>query len=67
MRAAGAIPIMRSNMPDMGMLWSTDNALFGATVNPWNPGAYIDDVPDQALAPHQRECIAKVVEALHLR
>lgn len=29
-----------------------------------DPGAYIDDIPDQALAPHQREGIAKVVAAV---
>jgi amidase len=37
MRAAGAIPIGRTNMPDYGFRWHTDNALYGATVNPWDP------------------------------
>lgn len=37
LRAAGAIPLIRTNMPDLGMRWHTDNALFGATVNPWDP------------------------------
>jgi len=37
MRAAGAIPIGRGNMPDFGMRWDTDNDLFGRTRNPWNP------------------------------
>lgn len=37
LRAAGAIPIIRSNMPDLGMRWHTDNDLFGATINPWDP------------------------------
>lgn len=37
MRAAGAIPIGRGNMPDFGMRWDTDNDLFGRTVNPWDP------------------------------
>lgn len=37
MRAAGAIPIIRTNMPDLGMRWHTDNALFGETLNPWDP------------------------------
>ncbi|GII05985.1 amidase [Planobispora takensis] len=43
LRAAGAIPIGRTNMPEFGMRWHTDNALYGATVNPWSaahtPGA----------------------------
>ncbi|GAA4592436.1 amidase family protein [Planotetraspora phitsanulokensis] len=36
LRAAGAIPIGRTNMPEFGMRWHTDNALHGATVNPWS-------------------------------
>ncbi|HEY6797287.1 MAG TPA: amidase [Kineosporiaceae bacterium] len=36
LRRAGAIPIGRTNMPDFGMRWHTDNALYGATVNPWD-------------------------------
>ncbi|MEU4330586.1 amidase [Nonomuraea dietziae] len=36
LRAAGAIPIGRTNMPEFGMRWHTDNALRGATVNPWS-------------------------------
>jgi amidase len=36
MRAAGAIPIGRGNMPDFGMRWDTDNDLFGRTRNPWD-------------------------------
>lgn len=37
-RAAGGIPIGRTNLPDFGLRWHTDNALRGATRNPWNPG-----------------------------
>lgn len=37
MRAAGAIPIGRGNMPDFGMRWDTDNDLFGRTLNPHDP------------------------------
>lgn len=33
--AAGAIPIGRTSMPEFGMRWHTDNALIGATLNPW--------------------------------
>ncbi|HUR02257.1 MAG TPA: amidase [Nonomuraea sp.] len=38
LRAAGAIPIGRTNMPEFGMRWHTDNALRGATRNPWSAG-----------------------------
>ncbi len=37
LKQAGAIVIGRTNMPDFGMRWHTDNDLHGATVNPWNP------------------------------
>jgi len=37
MRAAGAIPIGRTNLPDFAMRWHTDSELYGATVNPWDP------------------------------
>jgi amidase len=36
-KAAGAIPIGRTNLPDFGLRWHTDNDLRGATRNPWNP------------------------------
>ncbi|QAY60565.1 amidase [Microbacterium protaetiae] len=36
LRAAGAIPIGRGNMPDFGMRWDTDNDLFGRTLNPFD-------------------------------
>jgi amidase len=43
MRAAGAIPIGRTNCPDLAVRWHTDSELWGATVNPWDrartPGA----------------------------
>jgi len=37
LRQAGAIPIARTNMPDFALRWHTDNALHGATRNPWDP------------------------------
>jgi amidase len=37
MRAAGAIPVARTNLPDFALRFHADNALRGATVNPWNP------------------------------
>jgi amidase len=38
LRAAGAIPVGRTNMPEFGMRWHTDNTLRGATRNPWSAG-----------------------------
>jgi amidase len=37
MRAAGAIPFARTNMPDLGLRVHTDSQLHGLTRNPWNP------------------------------
>ena len=36
LRAAGAIPIGRSNLPTLGMRLHTDSELRGATANPWD-------------------------------
>ena len=36
MMEAGAIPIGRTNLPEMGMRLDTDNPLRGRTFNPWN-------------------------------
>lgn len=36
LKDAGAIVIGRTNMPDFGMRWHTDNDLHGATLNPWD-------------------------------
>jgi amidase len=38
MRAAGAIPFARTNLPDFGLRVHTDSELHGPTLNPWNPG-----------------------------
>src|SRR5699024_8732282 len=37
MRAAGAIPIGRTNLPDLGLRVHTESSLHGLTRNPWNP------------------------------
>jgi amidase len=37
LKQAGAIPIGRTNMPDFGLRWHTNNDLRGATLNPWDP------------------------------
>jgi amidase len=38
MRAAGAVPIGRTNLPDMGLRVHTHSSLHGVTRNPWNAG-----------------------------
>jgi amidase len=38
MRAAGAIPIARTNLPDMALRLHTNSSLHGLTRNPWHPG-----------------------------
>jgi amidase len=38
MRAAGAIPIGRTNLPDMALRCHTVSSLHGLTRNPWHPG-----------------------------
>jgi amidase len=37
LRAAGAIPFGRTNLPDLGLRIHTDSDLHGLTRNPWNP------------------------------
>jgi len=37
MRAAGAILVARTNLPDMALRVHTDSSLHGLTRNPWNP------------------------------
>ena len=36
MKAAGAIPLGRTNLPEWGLRITTDNPLHGRTLNPWN-------------------------------
>jgi len=36
LRAAGAVPIASTNMPDFGLRWHSDSSLRGATRNPWD-------------------------------
>jgi aspartyl-tRNA(Asn)/glutamyl-tRNA(Gln) amidotransferase subunit A len=38
LRAAGAIPIAKTNLPEFALWWETDNRLFGRTANPWDSG-----------------------------
>ncbi|MCB0998642.1 MAG: hypothetical protein KDB40_05035 [Acidimicrobiales bacterium] len=38
MKAAGAVPIGRTNLPDMGLRVTTESSLHGITHNPWHPG-----------------------------
>jgi amidase len=38
MRAAGAIPIGRTNLPDLGLRVFTESSLHGITDNPWKSG-----------------------------
>ena len=35
-KAAGAIPIGRTNTPEFSLRWHADNPLWGQTMNPWN-------------------------------
>ena len=37
LRAAGAIPLGRTNLPDFALRVHTDSSLHGLTRNPWNP------------------------------
>lgn len=36
MKAAGAIPIGRTNMPNFAIRWHCESELWGATINPWD-------------------------------
>ncbi len=38
LRAAGAIPFARTNLPDLALRTHTDSFLYGLTKNPWNAG-----------------------------
>ncbi len=38
MKAAGAIALMKTNVPEFSMWWETDNRLTGRTNNPWDLG-----------------------------
>lgn len=37
MKAAGGIPLARTNLPEFGLRISTANPLYGRTMNPWDP------------------------------
>ncbi len=36
LKAAGAIPIGRTNLPNLAVRWHCDSELYGPTVNPWD-------------------------------
>jgi amidase len=36
LKAAGAIPVGRTNLPTFGLRWHTDSELYGPTINPWD-------------------------------
>ena len=36
LKAAGAIPIGRTNLPNFGVRWHCDSELYGPTINPWD-------------------------------
>ena len=38
LRRAGAVIVGKTNLPEFGHKGTTENLLFGATANPWNPG-----------------------------
>lgn len=38
LRAAGAVMLARTNMPDLGLRMNTESSLYGATHNPWRHG-----------------------------
>jgi amidase len=38
MRAAGAVALARTNMPDLGLRINTESSLYGTTHNPWQHG-----------------------------
>src|SRR6201989_1077832 len=37
LRAAGAVPVGRGNLPDLALRWHTESARYGVTVNPRDP------------------------------
>src|SRR3954468_19967759 len=36
LRAAGAVPVGRGNLPDLALRWDTESARHGRTLNPWD-------------------------------
>jgi amidase len=37
LREAGAIPLARTNLPDLAFRWDTESSAAGRTINPWDP------------------------------
>jgi amidase len=38
LRAAGAVPVGRGNLPDLALRWDTESARYGRTLNAWDDG-----------------------------
>ena len=53
-RAAGAIVVGKTNTPAFGWNAFTDNKVFGASRNPWNPAAFTPVVRVEVRRPHSR-------------
>ena len=56
LKAAGAIPIARTNLPDFGFRWHTDNALRGPTKNPWDASRSPGGRRRSSASPLPRRC-----------
>ena len=57
MRAAGAIPFARTNLPDFGLRVHTDSTLRGLTRNPWHPDVTAGGSSGgEGQRPRQRAC-----------
>lgn len=37
MKKAGAIPLMKTNIPEFAVYWESENLITGRSLNPWNP------------------------------
>jgi amidase len=58
MKAAGAIPIGRTNLPSGAMRWHCDSELWGATLNPWDASRSLGNPPRPPSPPSAGEAAA---------